>query len=349
MSPQADGPLALLWGDADELKRRALAQIVEAHLEPDEREFGLIRLHADEAGLDGIVAELQSGSLMAPDRVVVIDSITALLNLEQRALAGKLATLQPGLTVVLIEAKQAERRGWGPSVAAALRKAVEANGRIIACSPPRERALPGWVQEECAALGRRMDRDAAELLCEMVGGDVDRLLREIEKVTTYVGARERVSAEDVRTVSAQFSQADVFGIVDAIGLKDSATALSLLEGVLPEGADSGEYFRFVSLIQRQLRLIWQARYLRQERVRPGDKPPAEVAARLPEHHNFVEATGGDKAWLAEKFTRQAALFSDGQLARALDRVYQADLALKGKGPKLDERSVIELLIAELCR
>lgn len=348
MSPRTDGPLALLWGDADELKRRALAQIVSARLDPDDREFGLIRLHADEVGLAGIVAELQSGSLMAPDRVVVVDNVTALLNLQQRALAEALGKLGPGLTVVLIEAKQDERRGWGPAVAAALRKAVEANGRIIACSPPREGALPGWVQQEGAALGKRVDRDAAELLCEMVGTDVDRLLREIEKVATYVGARERVSAEDVRTVCAQFTQADIFGIMDAIGLKDPATALSLLEGVLPEGADSGEYFRFLSLVQRQLRLIWQARYLRQQRVRPGEKPPEEVAARLPEHHNFLDATGGDKAWLAEKFTRQAALFSDGQLARALDRVYQADLALKGKGPKLDERSVIELLIAELC-
>ena len=279
MSRQADGPLALLWGDADELKRRALAQIVDARLDPADREFGLIRLHGDEAGLAGIVAELQSGSLMAPDRVVVVDNVTALLNAQQRALAEALGKLGPGLTVVLIEAKQAERRGWGPSVAAALRKAVEANGQVIACSPPRERALPGWAQEECAALGKRMDRDAAELLCEMVGTDVDRLLRELEKITTYVGERERVSAEDVRTVSAQFTQADVFGIVDAIGLKDPATALSLLDGVLPEGGDSGAYFRFLSLVQRQLRLIWQARYLRQAQVRPGDQPPAEVAAR----------------------------------------------------------------------
>lgn len=349
MSSRADGPLALLWGDADELKRRALAQIVDARLEPDEREFGLIRIHADETGLDGIVSELRSGSLMAPERVVVVDNITALLNLQQRALAERLTQLQPGLTVVLIEAKQVERRGWGPSVAAALRKVVEAHGQIIACSPPRERALPGWVQEECAALGKRMDRDAAELLCEMVGADVDLLLRELEKLTTYVGAREQVSAEDVRTVSTRLSQADIFAIVDAIGLKDAATALSLLEGVLPEGTSSGEYFRFLGMIQRQLRLIWQARYLRQQGVRPGEKPPAEVAARLPEHHNFLEATSGDKTWLAEKFTRQAALFSDGQLARALDRVYQADLAIKGKGPKLNERAVIELLIAELCR
>lgn len=349
MAAPTDGPLILLWGDADELKRRELARIVEARLDPADREFGLIRLHADEIGLQDIIGELQSGSLMAPERVVVVDNITALLNQDQRPLAKALEELPPGLTVVLIEAKQDERRGWRPSVAAALRRVVEANGRIIACNPPRERALPGWAQEECAALGKRMDRDAAEVLCETVGGDVDRLLREIEKVTTYVGERERVTAEDVRTVCTRFSEADVFQIMDAVGLKDSATALSLLDGVLPEGADAGDYFRFLAMMQRQLRLIWQARYLRQMGVLPGEKPPPEVAARLPQHHNFLEATGGDKAWLAERFTRQAALFRDRQLARALDRVYQADLALKGKGPKLEPRSVIELLIAELCQ
>ena len=220
-------------------------------------------------------------------------------------------------------------------MAAALRNVVEAHGQIIACSPSGARCPVGAGGVRGA--GKRMDRDAAELLCEMVGADVDLLLRELEKLTTYVGAREQVSAEDVRTVSTRLSQADIFAIVDAIGLKDAATALSLLEGVLPEGTSSGEYFRFLGMIQRQLRLIWQARYLRQQGVRPGEKPPAEVAARLPEHHNFLEATSGDKTWLAEKFTRQAALFSDGQLARRWIES-SGRPGDQGSGPKLDERA-----------
>lgn len=348
---KTDAPLTLLWGNADVLKERAVKQIVEAQLEEGDREFGLIRLYANEVGLDGIVAELQSGSLMAPQRVVVVRNVTALSNAEQKQLAARLKELQPGLTVVLVAAKDLDARGWGVPVAADLRKAIEANGQIVEMRAPDERSLPRWAMEEMQALGKSLRPDAAAMLCEYGGTDTDRLLRELEKLASYVGKRDEVTVEDVQAVSVRVTEADVFALMDAIGSKDAATALALLDGVVPEGADRGEFIPFLGMVARQIRLIWQARYLRQRRISPQQVSalPAEVAGHLPERHGIVDATKGNKGWLLEKFTRQAAMFSDGQLARALDRICQADLALKGGGGKLDQRTVVELLIAELCR
>ncbi len=342
-------PLTLLWGEADALKRRAVEQIVHGWLDESEREFGLVRVHADEVGVEEILAELQSGSLMAPRRVVVVDSINALLNLHQRKLAPHLARLQPGLAVVLVCARQNDPRRGVP-VAAELRKAVQAGGQVIEIRPPRERELPGWIAREMQAQGKRIDREAVDALCATVGADADRLLSEIEKLATYVGEREQVTAADVAEVSVRVSEADIFKIVDAIGLKDARAALTMLDGVLLEEPSSGDCIAFIGMVTRQLRLIWQARFVRQRRVRPGDTGGAaqEVASRLPEHHNFMDAVKGKK-WLAEALTRQAARFSDGQLARAFDRAHQADVALKGKGARLEPRTVVELLIVDLCR
>jgi len=347
---RTDAPLTLLWGEADALKRRAVEQIVHAWLDESEREFGLVRVHADEVDLEGIVAELQSGSLMAPRRVVVVDSIDALLNVRQRELGPRLGALQPGLAVVLVCARQDDTRRRGVPVAADLRRAVQAAGQVVQVSGPSERELPGWVAAEMQAVGKRIDREAAGALCDTVGADVDRLLSEIEKLAAYVGEREEVTAADVAEVSVRVSEADIFKIVDAIGLKDARAALTMLDGVLPEEASNSECIPFLGMITRQLRLIWQARFLRQRRVRPGDTGDAaqEVTGRLPEHHNFADAVR-NRDWLAEALTRQAARFSDGQLARAFDRVHQADLALKGKGGRLEPRTVVELLIADLCR
>jgi DNA polymerase-3 subunit delta len=196
-----------------------------------------------------------------------------------------------------------------------------------------------------------MQYDTAALLCENVAGDIDRLIRELEKLAAYTGERFEVTVEDVEAVSVRFSQADIFALMDAIGQKDAATALQLLDGVVEEGSDRGEFLGFLGMLARQLRLIWQARYLRQRNLSArGDGLPDEIARQLPERHNFADATSGNKGWLAEKFTKQAAMFSDGQLARAMDRLCQADLALKGGGEaRMDERTVVELLIAQLCR
>lgn len=345
-SLQPDLPLTLLYGDSDELKRRAVERIVKAWLDETEREFGLVRVHADEVGLEGIIAELQSGSLMAPRRVVVVDTITALLNSQQRRLASHLEQLQPDLAVVLVAPRQDERRGFGPPVAADLRKAVEKHGQIIEVRVPTGDDLPRWVREEMHVFGKSIDHEAAAVLCETVGSNVDRLLREIEKLAIYVGEREQVTVADVAEVSTGVSEAHIFKLMDAIGDKDVAAALEMLEGVLREGADQGEFLRFIGMVSRQLRLIWQARFLRQHRVRLDDVPQ-DIAARLPEYQNLLDAVKG-KAWLAEGLTRQAARFSDRQLARALDWVYQADLALKGKGPQLERRTVVELLVTRLC-
>ena len=349
---RTDAPLTLLWGEADALKRRAVEQIVQAWLDESEREFGLVRVHADEVDLEGIVAELQSGSLMAPSRVVVVRQITELTNAQQKKLAARL-TPQPGLTVVMIASKEASERSYGRvPVAADLRRAIEANGQTVQLSAPRESQLTGWAVREMEALGRAMEYEAAGVLCENVAADIDRLVRELEKLAAWVGERGEVTVADVEAVSVSFRQADIFALMDAIGQKDAATALNLLDGVVHEGADRGEFLGFLGMLARQLRLIWQARYLRQCKVPGGGARnlPDEVAARLPERHNFLEATSGNRAWLGEKFTRQAAFFSDGQLARALDRLCQADLALKGGGEaRLDERTVVELLIAQLCR
>ena len=47
---------------------------------------------------------------------------------------------------------------------------------------------------------------------------------------------------------------------------------------------------------------------------------------------------------------QARKFSDAQIALALDRVHQTDVALKGQANQaIDERTALEALIVELCR
>ena len=263
MSPElkTDLPFTLLWGDADILKDRALRDLIDTVLDEAEREYGLIRLDADEAGLDGIVAEMQSGSLMAPSRLLVVREITELTNAEQKKLAKRL-TPQPGLTVVLIASKPTGERGYRVPVAADLRRAIEANGQIMQFRTPRERELPGWAVQEIDRHGKSMQYDAAGLLCENVAGDIDRLVREIEKLVCYVGERFEVTLEDVEAVSVRFSQADVFALMDAIGQKDAATALRLLDGVVEEGSERGEFLGFLGMLARQLRLIWQARYVR---------------------------------------------------------------------------------------
>jgi DNA polymerase III delta subunit len=143
----------------------------------------------------------------------------------------------------------------------------------------------------------------------------------------------------------------VFDLVDAIGRRDARAALSALPDLLPASGAQGAAMPILAMIARQLRLVWQARALQSAGLSLEDarRLPAGWAAKLPEEHNFHDSTRG-RSFLVRKYAEQARNFSDVQLVRALAKVYETDLLLKGQSKeRMDDRLALESLIVALCR
>jgi len=355
---RTDVPVTLLYGDAERFKQRVVSKLADAWLGEAADEYSRAIVHTDEVGIQGVLAELAAGSLLSPKRLVVVQNVAALsarklkgaLN-EQEQLARALEKLGPGVAVVLVARRvESDRKRWGPPVGKVLLKAVRERGQVLELSTPKDEALTGWIQREMERLGKQTGAAAVEALVGRAGADADRLLSEMEKLAAYVGDRLEVSEEDVQAAAVSISEDNVFALVDAIGRRDAKAALAWLDGSLPEGSATGDALRVLGMVVRQLRLIWQARFVEQQghSVARVKEAPAEITEKLPEHHSLADAVSGRQAWLASKYTAQARNFSDAQLARAMDRVYQADLALKGQSGEFDHRTVMELMIADLC-
>ncbi len=345
-------PLTLVYGSAATLRQRFVEQIVEQKLPEAEREWGLVILHAPEAGVEGIVGQLGSGSLMADSRVIVVREVDKLTNAAQKSLAGGLTGLSPDTTLVLDAQSSTDYRRKGPPVAAALRKILESGGQIVEASVPSDRDLPAWVADEVRARGKRMPAVVARAFVEIVGNNVEAMVNEIEKLITYVGPeRNEIEVDDVQAVVIGERENTVFDLVDAIGIRDARTALSVLPDLLPASGVQGAAMPILAMIARQLRLVWQARALSAAGVnleRPG--PAADQwAERLPSEHNFFDATKG-RGFLVRRYSSQARSFSDVQLVKAFVKVSEADLALKGQSDeRMDDRLALETLIISLCR
>jgi len=354
---RTDVPVTLLYGDAERFKQRVLAKLAAGWVGEDADEFGRVTVNADEVGIEGVVAELSSGSLLSPRRLVVIRDVGVLSARklkdrpnEQERLAQALENLAPGLAVALVARRvKSERRQTGPPVGKRLLETVKQRGQVLELSTPRGEALATFLQREMQKLGKGLGPAATQALIERVGEDADRLLGELEKLASYVGGRAEATEQDVLAVTVVVTEESVFDLVDAIGRRDGTSALRLLDGLLPEGSARGAAIPLVGMIARQLRLIWQAHYLQQAGygVARFQEAPAELLEKLPENQNLAEEVRRHH-FLGPKYAAQSRNFSDSQLARALDRVYQADLALKGQSGSLDDRTVMELLIADLC-
>lgn len=344
-------PLTLVYGAAATLRRRYVDRVVDANLPASEREWGLTVLDAAEMGAQGLAAQMGGGSLMADTRVIVIRNAEKMPASGQTALAAALRRIPPGTFVVLDADAPEDYRRKGPPVNAELRKTCEAVGQVIEAKAPEDRELPMWVAEEAAARGKQMDAAAARAFVEAVGTRVDHALNELDKLVTYVGEeRSEILATDVAEAVCGERESTVFDLVDAIGRRDAKAALSALPDLLPASGAQGAAMPILAMISRQLRLVWQARALTAADVsleNPGKLPP-EWAGKLPQEHNFFDATRG-RRFLVRKYAKQARNFSDTQLVRALVKVYETDLMLKGQmKERMDDRLALEMLIVGLC-
>ncbi len=340
--------VTLLYGDSELLKQRATKVIVDARLTAEQRADGLLSLAAGEHDPKQLAAELGSHSLLASERVFVLKRVDDLNADDQRLLAAALERL-PDTTAVVMTCAETTK-GRKPKVVKELAEVAQRHGQVVHVTSPQENALSRWIIAEAKQYNKAITPRAIRLLRELTDDDVDMLVGEIEKVATYIGERRQIEQADVEAVGFSSQQGDIWKIMDAIGNRQPVEALAELERMLLEAAHGGA-LGLLGMISRQLRLIWQTRVAARQgyRLDRSTDLPEEVTSKFPAQHN-VAAIVGSRRWLGEKLIAQAKKFDDRQIARALDRVHQTDVVLKGQGGQaIDERTALEALIVELCK
>lgn len=338
----------VLYSSSYVLKRRALQELQADILAEEDYAYALEHFWADEDKLETILAELSGSSLLANQRVVVIHEIQRLRAKEQEELAKQLQALSPGTYVIMTVTPASSREKKLP-LAAPLFKFVQQHGEIRELPAPSDKAIIGWIGREAAQYGKTMAPEAAEWLKEIAGTDVDRLANEIAKLSHYVGANPIITREDVQAACSALDERGVFELVDALSRRDAATATDIIHALLPPGmpgsAQISAAYNILGMIARQIRLLWQTVYALKS-VSSLENIPSQISVIFPQE------TGLDTAhpFVREKLTAQARHFTESQLARALVRVYEADLMLKGLGEqKAEARTILELLVVSLCQ
>lgn len=343
--PDPARPLIVLHSTSYVLKRRELDRLIGQLLPPEELDYCLEQYWAGEDKLEVIAAAIPSASLLADSRVVVVHEMQAIGLRDQKPLRRPLENIPPGTTVVLTTAPKSDKDKKKPALAADILKLAERIGDVRVLTEPGDRQIGGWILQEARAQGKEMDRGAVDALASLAGTDVDRLANEIAKLAVYVGAAPFISAADVQAASSGSDDRGVFDLVDAIGRRDAPTAIDILRALMPAGTRRGTAIGTLGMIARQIRLLWQAVYVLKTRQSLGNIPE-DIKAHFPSDTALHTA----HAFVQGKLAEQARNFTEGQLARALVRIYETDLILKGMSDqKADERTVLELLVVSLCQ
>ena len=199
--------------------------------------------------------------------------------------------------------------------------------RIVLCQKPGRNDLTAWIRTRATQHGVKLDGEAVNDLAEFVGDDLRQLDQELTKLADYAAGRT-VTRADVRLLVAATRAANIFDLVDSLGMGDTRRAASLMRHMLD--IDGEQPLIILTMIARQFRLLLQAKAMQARAARA-----AEVGQTL-----------GIPDWTATKLLNQASRHTFAGLQRALEHVLAADEAIKTG--KMSDREAMDVLLAQLA-
>lgn len=233
----------------------------------------------------------------------------------------------PGVVVVLeairfdFEGEEKRRQDRVRKFYAAVPDVVEL--RRFAAHEARQEA-----EKLASAAGIQIAPAALDLLVEALGADVARVAVEIEKLALFAKGRA-VGMDDITALVPDARASNIFALVNAMGRRDRARSLEILDTLTREG----EYLPLaLAFLSTQFRMALVAR-----------EAGLKSASQIQSHFQRI----GVQMWgsRAEQVAQTLAKFTGPQLTRAMKLLFEADRGLRDARP--DDRIVIERLILEM--
>jgi len=191
---------------------------------------------------------------------------------------------------------------------------------------PERKQAADWVVRRLADRGVGCSAAVARRLVDLAGDDVGDLAVEVEKLAAYC-ANGEARVEDVELLVIAQPDIKPWDITDAWGRRDAASVISLATADVERPEDVG---RLIAQLASHVRKVHRAAVILDE---GGSQ--ADVARDL-----------NMKPFPAGKLVGQARSFARDELGRAVVRLADLDLAVKG-GSRLDARFELELALAEI--
>jgi DNA polymerase-3 subunit delta len=309
-------PVYYLYGDEEMLKDEAVRELLALGVEEATRDFNLDRRRAPELAADDFHALVHTPPMMAPRRGVLITEVEYLLQKKPKAQALRTAILayaaqaSPETLLVLVQSA-------GDKPDPALAKL----SREVALDPLPPDRLAGWIRREAEKLKLALDEGANQHLIATVGSDLPILSAELAKLAAAVEGRV-ATADDVADLVGVRHGETLFDFVDAVTARHGVAAAEMTPRILEAPGVTG--VRLVATLSTALVGVALARALLDEGTSRG-----AVEGRLLGAMKEARLWGlRDFRLEAERWTRDAALWTLAELEAAIADLLRADRRLK---------------------
>lgn len=213
-------PVYLLMGDEPYYVDMVCDAIMEYCLDESERDFNQTVCYGADVDADTVITAARRYPMFAERQLVVVKEAQMMKSLEELAVYCQ----KPLESTVLVIAMH----GAGADKRKSLYKTVSKIGTVVDSQALRDYEMPRWISMFYQSKGLRIAPDAAALLGEYAGTDLNKIAVETEKMLKNLpeGSVEVTSSDIERNVgiSRQFS---IFELTRELSMKNPAKALRI--------------------------------------------------------------------------------------------------------------------------
>jgi len=309
----------VIAGKDESLVGARCQELLDELLETEQRMTGLFSVDGDEAAIAEVLDELRTTPFLTDKRVVAIRGADGFVSKHRDILEKYFEKpASTGILVLTVSTWDARTR---------LAKMLPKVGRLIELTPPPRWKLPEHlVQHASSKHQARLNKDAAEMLVELIGEEPAQLYNEVEKLVLFARGEPTIRIDHVEALTGHHRIYDAFEVIDAMIGGNAGQAVSRLRNMFEE--DKSSEYTAVGAFAFHLRRMFQAKVLLDKRTNPG-----EIAKQL--------RIWGNK----DRFFAQVQRISLVQIAAFLEELATIDHATKtgqGQAPVLIEQLVLRL-------
>jgi DNA polymerase-3 subunit delta len=294
--------LYLFHGPEEWLKEKIVVQIKTALFPTGEGELNTNTFDAAEADGAEIAASAQTAPFLAERRLVLVKNADQMPAAQARVLGEGLDDLLPSTCVILLYKGKADRKD-------PLAARVPEN-QLFTFWTPFPSQLPAWIIAEASRQGKKISRDAAGALAELIPASLQDLSMEIEKLALHADKGATITRADVEELTDAAETSTPWELESSLQQKDLAGVFRKLNTILGQGKPTE---MLLGGIERTLRNFLLAKCLEEAGT------PAE---ELPKYFGIRGRTREDD------FKRGLRRYKRGELENALLRLERCEWDIK---------------------
>lgn len=277
---------------------------------------------------------------------------------EEKALEELLDSGVPDGTVLIFTTESVDKRKK-------IYKKFDKHGRVIELEVRKERYSPGMdkgffreqLREILSGHGKEMEAKALDAVYKKTGTDMRQFYAEVEKLVRYVGARKKITEEDVESIYGDFHEIAFFDLNKAIRSGDIKASLIALRDNLSVaehplqtlGMIANEFRRLIlarELLFTSFKKIWKPNMTYNEFKTAANEVKKEASPR--KNLGRLDPISM-KDYALYNYMKDAQRFQMATLVQVLEMILETDMQLKGaKGGGGDPGIIVESLVMNIC-